>query len=179
MSASSDGSGARGEGFPERRRRTMSRSLNKATLIGNVGADPEIRTTGAGTRVANFRVATTRRYTDRNGQEQENTQWHSVVAWEKLAEVVERFVQKGERVFVEGEIEYRQYEAKEGGTRYVTEIRARELILLSGRAEGSAPAGGGERRARAAEPVAAGRGGGRAAPKYDDFVAPGDDDLPF
>lgn len=158
----------------------MSRSLNRATLIGNVGADPEIRTTGSGTRVANFRVATSRRYTDRNGEEQETTQWHAVVAWEKLAEVVERFVRKGERVYVDGEIEYRQYEAKEGGTRYVTEIRARELILLSGRGEAAAsPAPAPERAARPARATATAGRGARAAAQYEDFGAPGDDDLPF
>nr|MDQ3389685.1 single-stranded DNA-binding protein [Gemmatimonadota bacterium] len=92
----------------------MSRSLNKATLIGNLGADPEVRATAGGTRVANFRIATGRKFTDKSGQEQENTQWHTIVAWDKLADVVERFLKKGERVYVEGEIEYRQYEAKDG-----------------------------------------------------------------
>jgi single-strand DNA-binding protein len=153
----------------------VSRSLNKAMLIGNLGADPEIRTTANGTRVANFRIATSRRYTDRNGQEQENTQWHTIVAWDKLAEIVERFLKKGERVYVEGELEYRQYEAKDGsGTRYVTEIRARDLMLLGGRGEGSgdyAPAGSRERAPA-----------GREKSNYDDFDTPSmsdDDDLPF
>jgi single-strand DNA-binding protein len=154
----------------------VSRSLNKAILIGNLGADPEIRSTANGTRVANFRIATSRRFTDRAGQEQENTQWHTIVAWDKLADVVERFLKKGERVYVEGEIEYRQYEAKDGtGTRYVTEIRARDLLLLGGRGEGGGDVASGS-RGRA--PARAASGGG----DYDDFQAPPleeEDDLPF
>ncbi|HLL46633.1 MAG TPA: single-stranded DNA-binding protein, partial [Longimicrobiaceae bacterium] len=80
----------------------MSRSLNKAIIIGNLGSDPEIRTTAGGTRVANFNVATSRSWTGRDGQQQEKTEWHKIVAWEKLADVAERFLKKGERVYIEG-----------------------------------------------------------------------------
>ncbi len=160
----------------------MSRSLNKAMIIGNLGSDPEIRTTASGVKVADFSVATNRQWTDRNGQQQEKTEWHRIVAWgytpekDGLAGLAERFLKKGERVYVEGEIEYRQYEAKDGsGTRYVTEIRAREMILLGSR-EGSAGAMEGGRR----EPAAASKAGGAG---YEDFQAPpfgeDDDDLPF
>lgn len=158
----------------------MSRSLNKATLIGNLGADPEVRATAGGTRVANFRIATGRKFTDKSGQEQENTQWHTIVAWDKLADVVERFLKKGERVYVEGEIEYRQYEAKDGsGTRYVTEIRARELIMLgTGRDGGGSGDFGGGSSGR--EHATSGKAASR---EYDDFQTPSmggeDDDLPF
>ena len=108
----------------------MSRSLNKATLIGNLGADPEVRSTSAGTRVATLSVATSRRWTSRSGEQQEKTEWHRVVCWDRLAEIVERYLKKGDRVYVEGRIEYRQWEGQDGQTRYTTEIRARELIML-------------------------------------------------
>jgi len=108
----------------------MSRSLNKAMLIGHVGADPEVRTTAGGTRVATFSLATSRRWTGRSGQDQEKTEWHRIVAWDRLAEVVERFVRKGERLYVEGRIEYRSWEDAAGQTRYATEIIAQDLMLL-------------------------------------------------
>jgi single-strand DNA-binding protein len=150
----------------------MSRSLNKVTLLGNVGSDPEIRSVPSGSRVANFSLATSRRWNDRNGQQQEKTEWHRLVAWDKpydLAGVVEKWVKKGDKLYVEGEIEYRTYEDKDGNTRYVTEVRAREIILLSGKADG----------AESRVPVGA---GARKSGEYDDFQAGGpeeDDDLPF
>lgn len=111
----------------------MARSLNKVILIGNLGQDPEIRTTGSGTRVAQLSLATERQWTDAQGDAQKRTEWHRIVAWEKLADIAEQYLKKGERVYVEGEIQYRSYEDNEGITRYVTEIRARELIMLGGR----------------------------------------------
>ncbi len=113
----------------------MSRSLNRVQIIGNLGADPELRTTTSGARVANLSVATSRRWNDRQGQQQEKTEWHKVIFWEKLAELCENYLKRGDRVYVEGSIEYRQYEDKEGQTRYVTEIRGREIIMLGGRGE--------------------------------------------
>lgn len=109
----------------------MSRCLNKATLIGYLGADPDIRTTATGARVAQLSVATTRRWNDRDGKPQEKTQWHRVVVWESLAGAfgfVERFVRKGHRVYVEGEIDYRSYEDAAGATRWTTEIKASEVL---------------------------------------------------
>ncbi len=119
----------------------MSRSLNKAMLIGNVGQDPEIRTIPSGARVAQFSLATSRRWNDRSGQPQEKTEWHRVVVWEKMVEIIEKYVHKGDRLYVEGEIEYRQYQDKDGVTKYTTEIRAREVVLLGGRSDGG---GGGD-----------------------------------
>jgi single-strand DNA-binding protein len=155
----------------------VSRSLNKAMLIGNLGSDPEIRTIPSGARVAQFSVATSRRWTGKDGQQQEKTEWHRIVCWEKLVDVVERWVKKGDRIYVEGEIEYRQYQDKDGVTKYATEIRAREVLLLGGRdgeRGGGDYSGGGA--GRAAAPARTGGG------DYDDFQAPGleeDDDLPF
>jgi single-strand DNA-binding protein len=117
----------------------MSRSVNQAFLIGNVGADPEIRTTTSGTRVASFSVATSRRSRTRDGQQQDRTDWHRIVAWDQLVEVLQRFVRKGDRVYVEGRLEYRSWQDASGRTRYITEINAQELVLLSGTDPRDAP----------------------------------------
>jgi single-strand DNA-binding protein len=122
----------------------VSKSLNKATLIGHVGSDPEIRSTQNGGRVATLSLATSRQWKDSSGAKQEKTAWHKVVLWNtktgaQLAELAEKYVSKGDRLYVEGEIEYRTWSDKEGQTRYTTEINAREVILLSNRGE-AAPA---------------------------------------
>lgn len=158
----------------DERKWRMSRSLNKAMLIGNLGSDPEIRVTSSGAKVAQFSLATSRSWTGRDGQQQEKTEWHRVVAWEKLADVCERYLKKGERVYVEGEIEYRQYEAKDGsGTRYTTEIRAREMMMLGGRPD--------DTPADEPEPKRGRKAVGAAAVKEPDggFDGYDDDDLPF
>jgi single-strand DNA-binding protein len=162
----------------------VSRSLNKVTLIGNLGSDPEVRSATGGNRVANFSLATSRSWNDASGAKQEKTEWHKCVAWNtkfsQLADVVERYVKKGDKLYVEGRIEYRQWQDKDGQTKYMTEINVRELIMLgSGRggAEGGAP------RAPAGAKAKAGAAAGAAA--SDDFEEfPGalqdeDDDLPF
>lgn len=154
----------------------MSRSLNKAQIIGNLGADPEIRSTSSGTRVATLSVATSRSWTDRSGERQEKTEWHRVVCWDKLAEIVERYLKRGDRVYVEGRIEYRQWEGQDGQTRYTTEIRAREMIMLGGSGDG-----GGARRSQGE------RDGYANVPSspdddFSDFSGDslaGEDDLPF
>ncbi len=169
----------------------MARSLNKVTLIGNVGSDPEVRTVQGGSKVAQFSLATSRNWNDQSGTKQEKTEWHRCVVWNTkfgtLADVAEKYVRKGEKLYVEGEIEYRQWQDKEGQTRYTTEIKVRELILLGGRSGGSGGGdedeGGPPRRAAApsrAKPAAGGASG--SSDNFDDF--PGalqdeDDDLPF
>lgn len=107
-------------------------SLNRATLIGNVGKTPDVRTLPNGTKVAQFSLATTEpAYTAQNGQQVEaRTEWHSVVAWAGLATIVERFLQQGTQVYVEGKIRYRQYENQQQQKRYVTEIIAENIVLL-------------------------------------------------
>lgn len=161
----------------------MSRSLNKAILIGNLGQDPEIRSTGSGTRVAQLSLATERQWTDAHGETQKRTEWHRIVAWEKLAEIAEEYLKKGDRLYVEGEIQYRSYEDSEGTTRYVTEIRARELIMLGGRPAEAAPG-----EAAAPEPTASTRRpraqarAGKGRRDHPDVQPPAleeDDDLPF
>src|SRR5690606_35434359 len=124
----------------------MARSLNKAMIIGNLGNDPEIRMAGQ-TKVATLSVATSRKYTDRSGQQKESTQWHRVEAWGKLADVAEQYLKKGASVYVEGSIEYEQY-AKDGQTRSVTKIRAfpTGLLMLGGKGANGGSNGGGQRQ---------------------------------
>ena len=114
-------------------------SVNKVIVIGNLGAKPDVRTLPSGQNVANFSLATTERFTDRNGAKQERTDWHRIVAFGRLAETCERFLNKGRQVYVEGRLTTRQYEAKDGsGKRYRTEIVARQLRLLGNRTNGNA-----------------------------------------
>ena len=113
--------------------------INKVILIGNVGQDPEIRYTGDvnnGTKVATLRVATTERYRDRSGNLQEHTEWHSIVAWRNIADVVEKYVKKGTQVYIEGRLRSRSWDDQNGNKRYVTEIVADTLQLLGRKPEG-------------------------------------------
>ena len=115
-------------------------AINKVIVIGNLGANPEVRALPSGQNVANFSLATTERFTDRNGTKQERTDWHRIVAFGRLADTCERFLSKGRQVYVEGRLTTRQYEAKDGsGKRYRTEIVARQLRLLGNRANGNPP----------------------------------------
>ena len=171
----------------------MSRSLNKAILIGNVGGEPEIRTVGTGGRVATFSLATGRQWTDQSGNKQEKTEWHRCVVWNSargsgLADVVEKYVKKGEKVYVEGEIEYRQWQDKEGQTRYTTEIKVKELMLLGGRQGGGIGGGMGDdmdaaprRQAAPSAPrkAAAPTAGGDDFNDFPGALEDEDDDLPF
>ena len=108
----------------------MSRSLNKATLIGNAGSVPEVRTTAKGSRVATVPLATSRRWTDADGVSRERTEWHRLVALDDLAQVLERNVRKGSRLFVEGRLEYRSWETPRGRRQHATEIVAEEILVL-------------------------------------------------
>ena len=167
----------------------MSRSLNKVMLIGNLGSDPEVRSTTGGNRVATFSLATTRNWNSPSGEKQEKTEWHRCVVWNSkgtgLADVVEKFCKKGDRIYVEGRIEYRQWQDKENQTRYSTEINVRELLMLGGGKGGGGGDFDGEGAGRARAPAAAGAktsGATSGAGDFEDF--PGalqetDDDLPF
>lgn len=124
----------------------MSRSLNRVMLIGNIGVDPELRTTSSGARVAEFPLATHRRWTGRDGRDVEKTEWHRIIAWDGLADVAERYVKKGDRLFVEGRVEYRSWEDRSGRTRYATEITAQDLILLTDRSSDASNALPGRRK---------------------------------
>ncbi|MDQ6871732.1 MAG: single-stranded DNA-binding protein [Gemmatimonadota bacterium] len=166
----------------------MSRSLNKVMLIGNLGSDPEVRSTTGGSRVATFSLATSRSWNSPSGEKQEKTEWHRCVVWNSknsgLADVVEKYCKKGDKIYVEGRIEYRQWQDKENQTRYSTEVNVRELLMLGG-GKGGGGDFDGESSGRSRAPAAAGAktaGGTNGGGDFEDF--PGalqdtDDDLPF
>lgn len=159
----------------------VSRSLNKVMLIGNLGADPEVRSTNNGSRVATLSLATSRQWTGQGGEKQEKTEWHRVVCWNnkgaQLADVAEKYMKKGDRVYIEGRIEYRTWEDREKQTRYTTEVIAREVLLLSSRGGGGDGAGD-PARAKATAKVAP-DGKGESLDAFPEALDEEDDDLPF
>jgi single-strand DNA-binding protein len=108
-------------------------SLNKAMIIGNLGSDPEVRYTQQNTAVATLSIATSEKFRDSNGELQERTEWHRVVAWGKTAEICQSYLKKGSKVFIEGPIQTRSWEDKDGQKRYTTEIKALNLVMLDSR----------------------------------------------
>jgi len=114
-------------------------SVNKAILIGNLGRDPEVRYTPSGTAVANFSVATTENWTNRDGEKQSRTEWHRVVAWGRLGETCGEYLSKGSQVYIEGSIQTNEWEDKEGNKRQTTEIRAWRMQMLGSRGAGQSP----------------------------------------
>jgi single-strand DNA-binding protein len=116
----------------------MARGVNKVILIGNLGADPELRYTSGGTAVCNIRLATNESYKDSNGETVEKTEWHSVVAWARLAEICGQYLKKGSMIYIEGSLQTRQWEDRDGNTRYTTEIKAQEMQMLDSRESGVA-----------------------------------------
>ena len=143
-------------------------SVNKVIILGNLGQDPEVRSTQGGQMVANLRLATNRTWTDRNGQRQEQTEWHSVVAWGKLAEIIEQYLKKGDQVYFEGRLQTSSWEDKSGEKRYKTEIVAQEMQMLGSGGGSRESGGGGSSYNNSAEPDSGGSG-----------VVEEDDDLPF
>jgi single-strand DNA-binding protein len=140
-------------------------SVNKAIIVGNLGADPELTQTSSGTSVCNLSIATNERWTDRSGQKQERTEWHRVVVFGRQAENCNRYLEKGRQVYIEGRIQTRKWEDKDGNNRYTTEIVALTVQFLSG---GSSGGGGG--------------GYDSPPPPSDDFAGGGgfdDDEIPF
>ncbi len=149
----------------------MAGSVNKVILIGNLGKDPEVRHLENGATVANFPIATSETYTDRNtGQRIENTDWHDIVVWRGLAEVVEKYVKKGTKVYVEGKLKKRSWQDKEGNTRYTTEVVADELTILSSR---------NDQAQQGQQAPYSSQGTPQAPSKVDDIINKDQDDLPF
>ncbi len=143
-------------------------SLNKAMLIGRLGQDPEVRYTQSNTAVANFSLATNERYKDRNGENQERTEWHRIVAWGRTAEVCQEYLNKGSLVYIEGPIQTREWEDKDGQKKYTTEIKALTMQMLDSR--GDSGMGGGNTSAPQKPAQTA-----EIDSSFDDM----DDDLPF
>ncbi len=156
-------------------------SVNKVILVGNLGKDPELRYTPSGTAVATFSLATSERFKDRNGEQQEKTEWHNVVAWRNLAEICGKYLHKGKQVYIEGKIQTRSYDDRDGNKRYMTEIVADQMQMLgrlSDENSGYGQRGGENRPSRAPQDS----GGGQSAPSPEDFADPPfnpDDDIPF
>lgn len=147
----------------------MARSVNKVTLLGNVGQPPDVRTTASGSRVAKCSLATSKQFKDRAGTQQEKTQWHRLTFFGRLADVVEQWVGKGDRLYIEGELEYSTTQDDQGNTRYWTDIIVREMVML-----GSRDGNGGSRSA--SKPSG---GSQRPAQKKRKPFSEPDDDLPF
>jgi len=143
-------------------------SLNKAMIIGRLGQDPEVRYTQSNTAVATLSVATTERYKDRNGEQQEKTEWHRVVAWGRLAEICQEYLKKGSLAYFEGPIQTNQWEDKDGQKRYTTEIKALNMQMLDSR--GDSGMGGGNSSSPQNSTQTA-----EIDSSFDDM----DDDLPF
>lgn len=145
--------------------------VNKVILIGNVGADPEVKYLEGGVAVANLRLATTERYRNKNGENVDQTEWHNIVLWRGLAEIVEKYVRKGMRLYIEGRIRTRSWDDQNGNKRYTTEIWADNMQMLSFRQEGDS---GNSNRTYSA-PAST----GPAAPAAPPVTADDNDDLPF
>lgn len=149
----------------------MARGINKVILVGNLGADPDTRYMPSGKAVTNIRIATSESWKDRQtGDQQERTEWHTVVLFDKLGEIAAEYLRKGSQVYIEGSLRTRKWQDKEGRDRWTTEIVAREMQMLGGRGS----AGGGEPRAQRSAAV---EDRAPAAPASD--VGEFDDDIPF
>lgn len=147
-------------------------SVNKVILVGNLGRDPEVRYTQGGSPVANFTLATNEVWTDKAGSRQERTEWHRIVVWGKTAEIARDHLAKGKQVYIEGALQTRQWEDRDGNKRNTTEIKATRLVLL-GRAEAGSPMEG-----RGAAPEARGGGHDPGGPSGDEAPPP-EEDIPF
>ncbi|HZH02694.1 MAG TPA: single-stranded DNA-binding protein [Myxococcaceae bacterium] len=153
----------------------MAGGVNRAILVGNLGADPEVRFTPGGQAVANFRIATSESWNDKNGQKQERTEWHRIVVWGKLAELCGEYLAKGRQCYVEGRLQTREWTDKENKKNYTTEVVANNVVFLGGR-DGAGPRNG-----------AANSNGrdnfGPPPPGMEDGSAPapahGEEDIPF
>ncbi len=159
-------------------------SVNRVILVGRLGRDPETRYTGSGQAVANFSVATDESYKDKNGERQKRTEWHKIVVWGKQAEIAQQYLKKGSLIFIEGRIQSREWQDKEGQKRTSFEIVANNFRMLGGRAESAAAASGGASRSAGSDDFES-----HAAPADDSYGGGGapsgsapeisDEDIPF
>src|SRR5216117_3933043 len=149
----------------------MAKSVNKVILVGRLGRDPELKYTASGTPFCRFSMATDDVWNDKGtGERQEKTEWHSIVAWDRLAEICNQYLTKGRLVYIEGSLQTREWDDQDGNKRRTTEVRARDMVMLGGAGEGA----GGQRRAAAAEGV----GGGSTTGSSPTSTIT-DDDIPF
>lgn len=147
----------------------MAGSVNKVILIGNLGRDPEVRHLENGAVVANFSIATSETYTDKNtGERRTNTDWHNIVLWRGLAEIAEKFLRKGQKIYVEGKLKTRSWQDKDGNTRYTTEVLGEEMTMLSRADKPTAPSAPYSQEGTPSTPS-----------RVDDIVEQDEPDLPF
>jgi len=140
-------------------------SLNKVMLIGNLGKDPEVRYTSNGTAVASFSLATSERFKNKSGEWEDRTEWHNITLWGRLAEIAGEYLAKGRTVFIEGRLQTRKWQDRDGRDRYTTEIVGDKMQMLSGKGEGARQG--------------AGRPEPQEAPAYEEPAFNPDDDIPF
>lgn len=152
------------------------RSLNKVILLGHLGKDPEVRYTNSGKAVATFTVATSQTWRDQDGNDQERTEWHRIVAWGRLGEICGEYLSKGKQVFIEGRIQTRDWEDQEGNKRSTVEIIANDLIMLGGPGQGQQARSVDSGKRSTPTP---GRGGQKSKQIDDSVYAPPEDDIPF
>ena len=145
----------------------MAGSVNKVILVGRLGQDPEVRYTQGGTAVANLRIATDESWKDQSGERQQRTEWHTVVVWRRLAEICGQYLSKGRQVYIEGKLQTRSWQDREGNKRYSTEVQADNMVMLGGRSEE------GQAVAPAQPAAAVGSDSGASSGTNDD------DDIPF
>ena len=149
----------------------MAKSVNKVILVGRLGRDPELKYTASGTPFCRFSMATDDSWNDKGtGERQERTEWHNIVAWDRLAEICNQYLTKGKLIYIEGSLQTREWDDQDGNKKKTTEIRARDMVMLSSSGEG---AGGGQRRAATAEASAASSTASSGASTITD------DDIPF
>jgi len=141
-------------------------SLNKVMLIGNLGKDPEVRYTANGTAVASFSLATSEKFKNKNGESEEKTEWHNITLWARLAEIAGEYLAKGKTVYIEGRLQTRKWQDRDGKDRYTTEIVGEKMQMLSAKGEG-----GGR--------PSAGRPEAQETPSYEEPAFNPDDDIPF
>ena len=148
-------------------------SLNKVMLIGNLGKDPEVRYTAGGTAVASFSLATTEKFKGKNGDWEEKTEWHNITLWARLAEIAGEYLSKGKTVYIEGRLQTRKWQDKDGKDRYTTEIVGEKMQMLSGKGEGGGSGGSGGRPARPSQQEHS------QGSSYEEPVFNPDDEIPF
>jgi single-strand DNA-binding protein len=155
----------------------MAKSVNKVILVGNLGKDPELKHTSGGTAVATMTVATNERFKDKSGEWQDKTEWHTVVLWQRLAEIAAEYLKKGRSVYVEGRLQTRSWEDKQGQKRYTTEIVASDLVLLGGGRGGDEGGSGSRGSSRGSDFDQSGPSEFDSTPSRATEIT--DDDIPF
>lgn len=157
----------------------MSGSVNQVTLVGRLGKDPEIKYTQSGDAVANFSIATDETWKDKSGEKQQRTTWHNIVAWQKLAEICGHYLKKGQQIFLQGKLQVRKWEDKDGNTRYTTEVVANNLVMLGKKEDNDGGSGGSyDGEERSSRGSSSKRAAPAATPPGDDLGIT-DDDIPF